>query len=75
MDLSLVSIDEMMDELSRRSLGYICGIVQRGEGAEEVRYYFHGGNILRLGLTEWLGCKLNYELMREMEDDDDEAGV
>ena len=70
MDLSLVSIDDMVDELKSRTDGFILATHKEVvEGSEDVSLWYHGGRMKGIGLCE----KLKQDLLDVKEFEIDEA--
>lgn len=69
MDLSLVLLDDLMDELKKRYDVFIFAYVNRLDNKEEdVMLQYHGGRMACVGLSEMMKSKLMHELSDEMEE-------
>ena len=76
-DLSLVSIEELVDELNKRTDANIFAYLQRtSDKLDDFRFFYHGGSFVSIGLCEALKGVLirdtNDKLSLSDEDKDDE---
>lgn len=62
-DLSLISMDELIKEINKRTDVCVVAYVQKlSNNTEQSHFYFHGGRFAAIGLCEAMKCKIVNEV-------------
>jgi len=70
-DLSLVSIDELIDEVERRNDACIIAYIKTLDSKmEDAQFCYHGGKFTALGLARGMAYKLERDLGMDEKDDE-----